>query len=218
MFPSVPPKGLTGLLFVQFKYIWTISPRPKKLSQRHPPSSLSSLSPSGSPWTSLSWTRVTVRVKATDGVAPRSTTHLITTTTTTTRSTRCLIATPVLWKESWGRCYQDLPPRLLKLQSHAINHTSLCQMQTQATLCWGLFCCPSHSSIFADQSQWLFKIGNSVLSDEALLISRQISNMIALCELCVATRALPGLPTCFKRCHAMLQNALLTPNDVILPS
>ena len=106
MFPSVPPKGLTGLLFVQFKYIWTISPPTKKLC--HPPSSLSSLSPSGSPWTSLSWTRVTVRVKATDGVAPRSTRHSIT-TTTTTRSTRCWIATPVLWKEIWGRCYQDLP-------------------------------------------------------------------------------------------------------------
>ena len=108
--PISPTQG-TDWLVICSNTFGQFPPRPKKLC--HPPSSLSSLSPSGSPWTSLSWTRVTVRVKATDGVAPRSTT-----TTTTTRSTRCLIATPVLWKESWGRCYQDLPSSQIAITCH----------------------------------------------------------------------------------------------------
>ena len=206
MFPSVPPKGLTGLLFVQI-HLGNFPPDQKnfvillhlchRCLHQDPHGRLSA----GQEW-QWEWKRLMVLLQGRQHIWSQQ-----------------QQGQPDVWSQPQF-CERKAEEgvikisrlRLLKLQSHAINHTSLCQMQTQATLCSGLFCCPSQSSIFADQSQWLFKIGNSVLSDEALLISRQISNMIALCELCIATRALPGLPTCFKRCHAMLQNALLTPN------
>ena len=65
---SVPPEGLTDLFFAQI-YLDNF-PRPTNFLQSHPSSS--SFPFSGSRWTSLSWTRVTVRVRAIDRVSSMS--------------------------------------------------------------------------------------------------------------------------------------------------
>ena len=65
---SVPPEGLTGLFFAQIHL--DNFPRPTNFLQSHPSSS--SFPFSGSRWTSPSWTRVIVRVRAIDWVSSMS--------------------------------------------------------------------------------------------------------------------------------------------------
>ena len=65
---SVPPEGLTGLFFAQIHL--DNFPRPTNFLQSHPSSS--SFPFSGFRWTSLSWTRVIVRVRAIDWVSSMS--------------------------------------------------------------------------------------------------------------------------------------------------